>query len=196
MPDLPVTLESAKLLSPAAIAVLQAGGSDAYARLVVHGRGSTEGRQRLSSLGSADLLVRPAVRADVVDALLAGLWLWHDWLDESHALSQSISSSTGSFWHAIMHRREGDFSNGKYWYAKCGGHPAHGRFLTLAADLLANPVNADIGRRLRGGRDGYALVDLAEEAEDHPADGSLRETVVQLQRLEWAALFEETLRSA
>lgn len=196
MVDLPVSLESASLLTPAAVDVLGAAGPEPYARLVVRGGGSDQGRRLLLAARGGDLMTRPPRRPEVADALLAGVWLWIDWLDESHTLSQSISSSTGSFWHAIMHRREGDFSNSKYWYAKCGGHPAHARFLKSAADLLARAENADISRRLRSGRDGYTLVDLAEEAEDLPAGDPLRTTVVALQRLEWAALFDETLRMA
>ncbi len=154
MPQLPVHLESADLLAPVVSDVLNIGAPDAYSRLVVHGGGNDPARQKLDRLTATDLLVRPAKRPDVADALLAGLWLWHDWLDQSHTLSQSISSSTGSFWHAIMHRREGDFSNSKYWYAKCGGHAAHARFLASAADLLNRPEHTDIVRRLRTGRDG------------------------------------------
>src|SRR5262249_17485377 len=44
-------------------------------------------------------------------ACLAGLWLYHDFLDESHAISQDLSSAEGSYWHAIMHRREPDYWN-------------------------------------------------------------------------------------
>ncbi|QOV89025.1 hypothetical protein [Humisphaera borealis] len=196
MADIPLTSTSAALLSPAAVAVLRADAAVAYQRLVVRGGGSAEGKKLLSAMTAGDVLARPAGRPEVAGALLAGLWLWHDWLDESHTLSQSIESSTGSFWHAIMHRREGDFSNAKYWYARCGGHPAHARFRAAVAGLPSSPENAELSRLLGGGRDGYALVDLAEEAEDLPADAPLRSAVVRLQRMEWAALFEETLRRA
>ena len=46
-----------------------------------------------------------------------GLWLYHDGLDESHAISQELDTAEGSFWHAIMHRREPDASSWKYWLA-------------------------------------------------------------------------------
>ena len=53
-------------------------------------------------------------------ACLAGLWLHHNFLDESHTLSQDIDTTTGSYWHAIMHRREGDYGNAKYWLHRVG----------------------------------------------------------------------------
>jgi len=50
---------------------------------------------------------------DLAAACRAGLWLHHDFLDESHAISQGIETAEGSYWHALMHRREGDFGNPK-----------------------------------------------------------------------------------
>ena len=54
-------------------------------------------------------------------AIEAGILLWHGLLDESHSLSQSIEGNyLGDYWHAIMHRMEGDFGNSKYWYRRVG----------------------------------------------------------------------------
>src|SRR5947207_1480274 len=55
--------------------------------------------------------------------LAAALWLYVDDLDRSHTVSQDIQDATGSFWHGIMHRREGDFSNSHYWMRRAAGHP-------------------------------------------------------------------------
>jgi hypothetical protein len=99
--------------------------------------------------------------------ILAGLWLWHDGLEESHRISQNLHDATGSFWHAIMHRREGDFSNSKYWYARCAGHPV----------------------RTSSGVDSVALVDLVEEVHQSP-DHPKYAAAVALQKQEWNALFD------
>ena len=62
------------------------------------------------------------VDIDMARCCHAGLWLLHDFLDESHTISQGVGTPSGSFWHGIMHRREGDFSNAKYWFHRVGHH--------------------------------------------------------------------------
>ncbi|MEZ0326877.1 MAG: hypothetical protein ACAH95_13335 [Fimbriimonas sp.] len=53
--------------------------------------------------------------------LQAGLWLYVDDLERSHHVSQSLAGPIGAYWHGIMHRREGDFSNAKYWFRQADG---------------------------------------------------------------------------
>src|SRR5262245_63172112 len=94
---------------------------------------------RLPALGpgTPDESVRPKLKAlalnrslagaKIVDfvasrCVLSGLWLWHDFLDESHRLSQDIDTVEGSYWHAIMHRREPDYGNAKYWFRRVEQH--------------------------------------------------------------------------
>jgi hypothetical protein len=95
-------------------------------------------------------------------ALCAGLWLYVDALERSHQISQGLEDATGSFWHGIMHRREGDFSNAHYWFRRMGAHPA----------LRSLP-----------GHDPHALIDAVAAAQPgNPA------ALVAQQRAEWAAL--------
>src|SRR4051794_18122244 len=68
--------------------------------------------------------------------LAAGLWLYVDDLERSHTISQSIGDTTGSYWHGIMHRREGDFSNSHYWMRRATGHPLLHSHPELASDAL------------------------------------------------------------
>jgi len=60
---------------------------------------------------------------DAEEKLKAALFLWNDDLDGSHKIAQQISENTGSLIHAIMHRREPDYGNSKYWLRRVGQHP-------------------------------------------------------------------------
>ena len=90
----------------------------------------------------------PTGRADCErTALLAGLWQVNDFLDESHSQSQSIegegSDRNGDYWHGIMHRREPDWWNSKYWFRRVGQHPCFeelGRLAEQALNECDSPV--------------------------------------------------------
>jgi hypothetical protein len=70
-------------------------------------------------------LLAPARVASRDDAQLvkAALYLKHGYLEDCHKLAQSVATPTGSYWHGIMHRHEGDISNSRYWYNRVGRHP-------------------------------------------------------------------------
>lgn len=70
-------------------------------------------------------------------AFFAGLHLWNESLDRSHRLSQDIDNDSCSYWHGIMHRMEGDYSNAKYWFRVTGSHPAMREVQERAAAWLA-----------------------------------------------------------
>ncbi len=111
--------------------------------------------------------------------IAAGLWLYVDELDRSHAISQQLRTPTGSFWHAIMHRREGDFSNSKYWYRRTGKHPAMNRINVAGGGAAAGTME--------GGYDPQDFVDRVERCHHQ---GRRDPELVSLQHREWLALFE------
>ena len=78
-----------------------------------------------AAAGSVETVLEDEALAAPV--LQAALWLYADDLDRSHRICQQIDDATGSFWHGIMHRREGDFDNSRYWFNKVGDHPAISR---------------------------------------------------------------------
>ncbi|MGA3065427.1 MAG: hypothetical protein ABSF29_01130 [Tepidisphaeraceae bacterium] len=176
-------------VQPLATKIIDAN-PNAYGALVVEGATPEMARTLLGKVQAGRLLSARGASAERASAVLAGLWLWLDGLEESHRISQSLGNPTGSFWHAIMHRREGDFSNSKYWYARGAGHPALA-ILGQQAAALVNPLPAD-KRLLRITGNGWnpgAFVDLVEEIHDERRN-PIFATAVALQRLEWKTLFD------
>src|SRR5258705_951384 len=58
------------------------------------------------------------------DAVKAGLYMLNDDLAKAHELAQAHEGDkTHDYWHAIIHRREGDFENAKLWLRQVGRHP-------------------------------------------------------------------------
>ena len=64
-----------------------------------------------------------AADAAMSELCRAGLLMFNDDLARAHDIFQVIDTPTSSFWHGIMHRREGDFSNANYWWNRAGEHP-------------------------------------------------------------------------
>jgi len=94
--------------------------------------------RRIIEAGDDELFGAAARDASMSTACRAGLLLWNDDLDASHHISQGIENETGSFWHAIMHRREGDAANSQYWWRKVGEHPAFADVYTETMSALEN----------------------------------------------------------
>jgi hypothetical protein len=188
-------------LSPLAWQIIKAR-PDAYQKLVVTGRVPAEARKLLDSILPAQLLAVPIASSAAAHAMLAGLWLWHDGLDECHKIAQQSPqhlaemATTLHFWHAVMHRREGDFSNSQYWYAKCRDHPVITAMGPHASQIV-HPMPADkhLLRMISQGWDADAFVDLVQAIHDHPTDPR-HEVARSLQQMEWRLLFDHCTRAA
>jgi hypothetical protein len=183
-------------LSQPARNILKFNVTEAYTRLVVRGAGQTEAYPALKELLADNVLSSPPSQPDEAAAMLAGLWLWQDFLEESHKVAQSLTTTSGSMWHAIMHRREGDFANSRYWYARCENHPCLPTLAAQANDVI-NPFPADkqVLKITISGWNSAALVDLVEQVHDQPQDPR-HNLAIALQQLEWRVLFDSCTRAA
>jgi hypothetical protein len=103
-----------------------------------------------------------------------------DALDAAHRIFQDEPGDPGSYWHGMMHRREGDFDNARYWFRRAGSLPIFDRMHAAAADASANMAK-------QPSWDPYLLTGICEQAKFGDTDAVPE--CVRLQRVE----FEEML---
>jgi hypothetical protein len=117
------------------------------------------------------------------DGALALALLWHDDHDGAHELCQGHEGHAGcDYVHALVHRREGDSANAKYWFREVGPHPIQDA-LVQAADGLGLAALGE-GGRWQAGR----LVDACARALAGPPAG--RAALMRLQAEEFRLLGE------
>ncbi|MHA6482674.1 hypothetical protein ACX1C1_12310 [Paenibacillus sp. strain BS8-2] len=150
---------------------------------------------------------RPPANKEEI-ALMAGLHLRNDSLDRSHSYAQQIEDdSTGSYWHAIMHRMERDFWNSKYWFRQAGRHPVKENTRNAIAQWLSAQPQLDtlpaspIVNALKGFRDNIGwnsddFVDLIAAQEEGRGSDDTGALLQELQRIELEQLFLYSLGAA
>tara|TARA_B100000809_G_scaffold224705_1_gene235063 strand:+ start:1503 stop:2078 length:576 start_codon:yes stop_codon:yes gene_type:complete len=141
---------------------------------------------RLNNATATDLFGdRSIADPAFAEAVRSGLLLWNDALDASHTVSQAIDTITGSYWHGIMHRREPDYGNAKYWFNRVGSHPAMVRVLALATERAAALVDAAYAEGFVGRTewDAFQFVDWCEDAAGLDSDAGELLRVIQLEEI-------------
>lgn len=146
----------------------------------------------------------PVESAPDAVALIAGLFQMHDCLDRSHSLSQTVEGqgrhAAGDYWHAIMHRREPDYGNSKYWYRHVGCHPVFDELAQRATEELASmddPEAPTWSDRICGGGawNAFAWVDFCEHVAPQRTS-ALHDVARRIQWLEMLLLLRQTAEDA
>lgn len=118
-------------------------------------------------------------------AVRAGLFYFYDALDEAHRLVQNLPGDLAAYWHGMVHRREGDFDNARYWFRRAGELP---HFAALHSAAAAK--SAVVARQITW--DPYLFTGLCEQ---HKFGGEA-DDLIALQRIEFEVTFDYTWRQA
>jgi hypothetical protein len=120
--------------------------------------------------------------------------LFHDHWDQAHDLVGDLTDPDAAWIHGILHRREPDYWNAKYWFRRCDMHPGFNR---LHAEIRNWPPESDgeIIRRLTlpGSFDPFAFVDAVEASETHRQHTESAEFLKKIQQAEFEALMQHLL---
>jgi hypothetical protein len=119
----------------------------------------------------------PLVRGGLLYAL--------DAIDEAHRIFQDAPGDLGSYWHGMVHRREGDFENARYWFRRAGE-------LAVFAEMHRRASGHSPTMARQSTWDAYLFTGECEQAR-FGAEGTLPE-LRALQRAEFEVLFDYTWR--
>lgn len=110
-------------------------------------------------------------------AVKSALHLWNDDLHECHEIAQTLSDEFGAYLHGIMHRREPDYGNAKYWFRRVGEPPLFPQLRAAALELLDGASGVESIRKdiqARPAWDPFRVVDWCESSADEREVSFLR----------------------
>ena len=125
----------------------------------------------------------PQAFAVVRGALLYAL----DDLGGCHEFFQNTASDLVGYWHGMMHRREADFDNARYWFRRAGSLPFFDNLHRQTAEISSNMTK-------QFSWDPYLFTGRCEQHR-FGEDSETRE-LVRLQQVEFEVVFDYSWRQA
>lgn len=136
-----------------------------------------------------------AVSPEAALRLRALTLLYHDEHDAAHDLVQDLTDRDGALIHALLHRREPDYWNAKYWFRRTDEHPVYLALATRVKALCGSPDEVQLARQLTlpGAFDPHAFVDLCEQVARRPLPDPQVDWLQRVQQAEFEAVAEHLL---
>jgi len=116
----------------------------------------------------------------------AFLFYANDGLDEAHRIAQHASGDLASYMHGMIHRREEDFENARYWFRSAGELPFFPELQGRAA-----AISEDMAKQLKW--DPYLFTTLCERSK-YGARTPLK-VLGELQKAEFRVFLDYTFRA-
>ena len=117
----------------------------------------------------------------------AGLFVYAGSFEPAHEVAQDLHTAEGSYWHAILHRREPDPGNASYWFRRVGEHAVFPALLEQARNIAPE-------RNFGSCWDPYGFIEICEAARRGPG-GDLERMARAIQLAEWQLLFDYCVRN-
>ena len=128
---------------------------------------------------------QPLAPGAPVALVRAGLFYYHNAMDDSHKQAAKSAGDLGSYWHGMVHRREGDFENARYWMRRAGEQPVFPEMQARASDGSPHMSR-------QSNWDPFLFIHLCEQYKY--GETEYKKELGHLQRVEFAAMFDYVWR--
>lgn len=97
-------------------------------------QGSPTILKNIDELSNEALFGGAIENSDMAQAARAGLLLEAGGWNDAHRIVQELDTPEAQYWHGIVHRREPDPSNAKYWFRSVGNHPVMDQLVRILSE--------------------------------------------------------------